>query len=185
MELFARRGYERTSLSRIVARSGTSKGTLYHYFRNKDDLFVQVMERLLDELERRLGDVDITPLTRDTFWPTLSDHNRRSMEAVLESPYHMRLWRVYQQELRHRSDSEPARRLRQRNIQEADQIAALGQSLGCVRSDLSPRQCAELIEAVDSSLDEWLHAKTQKDMAQALLDHHEVVMDTIKRLMLP
>ncbi len=43
--LFNRNGIEGTSLDEIVASLGTSKGALYHYLRDKDDLIARCYER--------------------------------------------------------------------------------------------------------------------------------------------
>ena len=37
-ELFQDKGYEETTLKDIIARSGTSRGALYHNFRSKEDV---------------------------------------------------------------------------------------------------------------------------------------------------
>ena len=37
-------GYQGTSMSRIAAAVGGSKGTLYSYFQNKEELFAAYME---------------------------------------------------------------------------------------------------------------------------------------------
>src|ERR1700719_191142 len=45
-EVFFEQGYTAASMSTIAARLGGSKGTLYNYFKNKEDLFeAQVRER--------------------------------------------------------------------------------------------------------------------------------------------
>ncbi len=41
---FARKGYHRTTMDEIVAESGLSKGTLYWYFKSKQDLFLEIFE---------------------------------------------------------------------------------------------------------------------------------------------
>lgn len=41
---FARKGYHKTTMDDIVAESGLSKGTLYWYFKNKDDLFISLVK---------------------------------------------------------------------------------------------------------------------------------------------
>ncbi len=38
MELFAKKGFDRTTVDEIVARAGVAKGTFYLYFKSKDDL---------------------------------------------------------------------------------------------------------------------------------------------------
>ena len=37
-KLFYEQGYEDTTVEDIIAASGTSKGSFYHYFGSKDDL---------------------------------------------------------------------------------------------------------------------------------------------------
>jgi AcrR family transcriptional regulator len=43
LELFVEKGYAGTRLEDVAARAGVSKGTLYLYFENKDDLFKAVV----------------------------------------------------------------------------------------------------------------------------------------------
>ena len=44
---FTRMGYNNTTMDDIVAESGLSKGTLYWYFKSKDDLFAAAIMSLL------------------------------------------------------------------------------------------------------------------------------------------
>ncbi|MBM4403895.1 MAG: TetR/AcrR family transcriptional regulator [Candidatus Cloacimonetes bacterium] len=50
MELFLRYGYLKTSLEDIAHKAGFGKATIYHYFPNKEVLFLSVMEIKCDEL---------------------------------------------------------------------------------------------------------------------------------------
>jgi AcrR family transcriptional regulator len=53
LESFAERGFAATRLDDVAARAGISKGTLYLYFKGKEDLFEAVVRaRLLPNLER-------------------------------------------------------------------------------------------------------------------------------------
>lgn len=45
--VFAERGYHGATLDDIVAEAGVSRGALYHYFRNKQDLFLALLHELL------------------------------------------------------------------------------------------------------------------------------------------
>lgn len=58
-DCFLAEGYAATSMSTIAARLGGSKGTLYNYFKNKDDLFAAMMQRQCGELQEALFDVDL------------------------------------------------------------------------------------------------------------------------------
>jgi len=42
MELFARKGFDKTTVDEIVARAGVAKGTFYLYFKSKDDLIKEL-----------------------------------------------------------------------------------------------------------------------------------------------
>lgn len=50
--LFRERGYDNVSVDDIIAATGTSKGTFYHYFRSKDELLGELPLRQLAVLER-------------------------------------------------------------------------------------------------------------------------------------
>lgn len=47
LDLFVERGYAATRLDDVAAKAGVSKGTLYLYFTNKQDLFKEVVRQTL------------------------------------------------------------------------------------------------------------------------------------------
>lgn len=49
VEIFSRRGFRATSMNEIAAGVGLSKPTLYHYFRNKEELLVRIYSDVLEE----------------------------------------------------------------------------------------------------------------------------------------
>ena len=49
-EVFAEWGYQRATLEEIAQRAGMSKATIYIYYKNKDDLFLHVVEELYDAI---------------------------------------------------------------------------------------------------------------------------------------
>ena len=54
-------GFQAASLSRILARTGVSKGALYHYFPNKTELGYAVVDELLAQ---RIEERFILPLIK-------------------------------------------------------------------------------------------------------------------------
>jgi AcrR family transcriptional regulator len=54
-ELFARDGYEATSIEAVLAATGTSRGALYHHFAGKEALFEAVLERLHKRAAREVA----------------------------------------------------------------------------------------------------------------------------------
>jgi AcrR family transcriptional regulator len=45
-KLFAKHGYERTSVEQVLARAKVSRGSLYHHFASKEALFEAVLEEM-------------------------------------------------------------------------------------------------------------------------------------------
>jgi AcrR family transcriptional regulator len=59
LQLFLEKGYERTSLNDIARQVGITKPAIYHHFKNKDQLFHQVLTLFFEEMGKwsssRLG----------------------------------------------------------------------------------------------------------------------------------
>ena len=55
MENFAKNGFDRTRMEDIAAAAGLAKGTLYLYFKNKEDLFYAICDHNLEELRNQLS----------------------------------------------------------------------------------------------------------------------------------
>ncbi|QLY30274.1 TetR/AcrR family transcriptional regulator [Nocardia huaxiensis] len=54
-ELFAERGYAAVGTPEIVDRAGSSRGALYHQFKDKQDLFRAVYEQIEQEILQEVG----------------------------------------------------------------------------------------------------------------------------------
>jgi TetR/AcrR family transcriptional regulator len=67
-ELFARRGYPATSMNQVAEAAGLSKATLYHYYRDKYSLLVEIAEghvsRLVAMTDEVLAREGLTPEAR-------------------------------------------------------------------------------------------------------------------------
>jgi TetR/AcrR family transcriptional regulator, transcriptional repressor for nem operon len=50
MRLFWEHGYERTAISDIIAAAGVRSGSLYHFFKTKEELLIAVLEGYLEGL---------------------------------------------------------------------------------------------------------------------------------------
>ena len=72
LHFFAVHDYERSSLNDIADELGVTKGAIYHYFKNKEDLFRAALNRLLDTMSQTFmemipGDAPIRPLLEGLF----------------------------------------------------------------------------------------------------------------------
>lgn len=62
-ELFARRGYDATSVDDICARAKVTKGAFYHHFATKHEVFIELRDRWLAELDSQLASADANSAT--------------------------------------------------------------------------------------------------------------------------
>ncbi|MGO9932166.1 MAG: TetR/AcrR family transcriptional regulator [Steroidobacteraceae bacterium] len=51
---FSEQGYRETSNRIIAEKAGVTAGTIYHYFKNKRDLFMTVHEDIQNEIQKRV-----------------------------------------------------------------------------------------------------------------------------------
>lgn len=56
LSVFSRKGYHSTSVDEIVWESRTSKGAVYFHFPNKQALFLSLVDKFADLLERRVNE---------------------------------------------------------------------------------------------------------------------------------
>jgi AcrR family transcriptional regulator len=55
LELFARNGYQSTSISQIAKEAGISKGLIYNYFDSKEALLEAIVLEVIEDGERLMG----------------------------------------------------------------------------------------------------------------------------------
>lgn len=56
-QLFAKQGFENTTMNDIAQASGKGRRTLYTYFKNKEDIYYAVIEAELDRLSGKMDEV--------------------------------------------------------------------------------------------------------------------------------
>ncbi|WP_371817594.1 TetR/AcrR family transcriptional regulator [Virgibacillus sp. MSJ-26] len=67
---FAKNGYQRTKMSMIAQEAGVSEGLIYRYYESKEQLFIKIVEGLMEESSREihlLNKIDGTPLEQIKF----------------------------------------------------------------------------------------------------------------------
>lgn len=63
---FAKYGYENSSTNRIVQNANISKGSLFKYFKNKDELYFYILDHVIQELMTSLSH-EIAKLPQELF----------------------------------------------------------------------------------------------------------------------
>lgn len=63
LKVFARRGYTGTKMSLIAKEANISEGLIYRYFNSKKELFITLIEELMEEARRELEHAQYLPGT--------------------------------------------------------------------------------------------------------------------------
>ena len=91
-EVFFEQGYGAATMSMIAARLGGSKGTLYAYFKNKEDLFDEIIRDQCSVIESALGLASqgydlrtaLTTFGRELVTAMSSDQAVRTLQLIIE-----------------------------------------------------------------------------------------------------
>jgi len=149
----ARSGFQRTTVAMIARRAGVADGTIYLYFRNKEDMLYSVFERAMD---RFIGEGQ----ARLAGAATAEDKLRRVVELHLELVGQDRdLAVITQVELRHSLHvmDQLSRSKVGQYLAILAGIVAQGQAEGVFRADLEPAFAAKAVFGVlDEMATDWV-----------------------------
>src|SRR6478752_8775815 len=81
LALFAREGYDATSLDAVAARAGVTKGAVYHHFEGKRQLFEAVFSR---EVERVATPLAEAYARKKDPWDALNAARRAFLDECLD-----------------------------------------------------------------------------------------------------
>jgi AcrR family transcriptional regulator len=85
--LFARDGYERTSVDAIAAEAGVSKRTVYSHYGDKENLFLLVLRETYDTMRERVRDIaDRNLRDVEDVRPALTACIRETVRTITRSP---------------------------------------------------------------------------------------------------
>ncbi|MCZ6889061.1 MAG: helix-turn-helix domain containing protein [Gammaproteobacteria bacterium] len=182
-EQFSDRGYDGASINRIIAEAGISKGALYYYFDDKEDLFATVMEQASLLVMDGMGMPPADDLTAETFWNTFRDLMRRSVDYLKANERYVRLVRTFWQ-LRVKTPSSPAtRRILDAGRSQLRTILARGQQLEVVRTDLPLALLVEVALAVDEAGSRWRLEHWNEFSDDERVAHADAQIDLIRDML--
>src|SRR5436190_11854477 len=85
-EEFGERGFEGASYNRIIERAGISKGAMYYYFADKDDLYRTVLDAALALWLSDVGFQTFEADDAEAFWRACREMYERSLRFMLADP---------------------------------------------------------------------------------------------------
>ncbi len=58
LEIFARRGFEKSSIRQIASHGGVSLGLMYNYFKSKEDLLIAICQKSMQDVQASFIEAD-------------------------------------------------------------------------------------------------------------------------------
>ncbi|WP_433528417.1 TetR family transcriptional regulator [Micromonospora sp. CA-263727] len=135
LELFERRGFDRTSVQEIADHARLTKGAFYHHFESKDDLLRHIQD---EYLEAQLAAIQQIEVGSDDPKVRVAELIRFSLTSVAEYRAHVT---IFYQERRYLTGDLFAEVTRKRDLVEAAFAGMIqdGLAKGAFRADVDPR----------------------------------------------
>ena len=170
VKVFAEQGFFQSTVAQIAKRAGVADGTIYLYFKNKDDILIQIFKYKTNQVFGLFRQaVDQGRTAEEKLRNLVATH----LEAFQED---INMAIVYQ------AETHQHRRLVQDVIKEISkmyrdiisEVVELGQQEGSIRRNLYVGLVMRMINgAVDEVINAWIHADGDYDlvsMANPLVD---------------
>lgn len=159
--VFAHQGFHQSTVAQIARQAGVADGTIYLYFKNKDDILVQFFKyRTKQVFDRFRAAVNQTDSSLDKLRNLIRCHL-----AEFQQDRNMAV--VYQVETHQNSRlAEPQIREMSQMYQDlVAEIVETGQQEGSIRRDLYVGLVKRFIlGAVDEVINTWLHSEKNYDL---------------------
>ena len=169
---FATHGYEEASYNKIIQKIGISKGSMYYYFENKEDLFITCFLDAFTHATEGFGfDYASFPLGDDeeSYWDSIKKFSSKQWNDVLHHPLLM----TFMRQLASMGTDHPIFRkltLLNEGLSEYRDIVAIlqhGVDIGAIRNDVP----LTVLIRMNQEHEVWLLQELQEER----LDEQQVV----------
>jgi AcrR family transcriptional regulator len=158
---FANNDYDAASISRIVARAGIAKGSIYQYFADKQDLFLHLLN-LSNQTRLAYVQREAPPAAEIGFWALLRWQIGASTRAALAYPQLTRLfYRAIQGNLPFHNAM--VHEMRAMALAYWTQFVEQGVTLGAIQPGVDAELAAVLLNAVFSDIGSYLMQRLDLD----------------------
>jgi AcrR family transcriptional regulator len=156
-EEFGERGFAGASYNRIIERAGISKGAMYYYFADKDDLFRTVLDTALEQWFEQVA-LGFQADDAASFWGGCQAMYERSLRFMLADPRNAALCLAVTR-AREQLEGHPALAELQERMQAwTTALVDRGRELGAVRTDIPADLMVQVAISMMDAGDRWLAA---------------------------
>ncbi len=176
VDLFARQGYDGTSVAQVIAQAGVAKGGFYHHFASKQALLYEVYGDLIGHQLVALDDIVARAAPpAETLRAVITDLVESTAASAQRA---MVFWREL-----HRLDDERTaeyRRARRRYHDRVQRLIRDGQASGAFAAVASPEMVTFTIFGVINELPLWYRPHGRKRPAQIAAELADFVLSALE-----
>ncbi len=160
---FAQHGFGAASYNRIIRSAGVSKGAMYYYFDDKEDLFLTTVDDALMRGQLAFGSLDAVLEARapEAFWSATSELCARAWSIFQQDPVLLGLGKA----LLATSEQGPASAAYSELVEgfrgAIDELIAAGVRIGAIRDDLDHGLLSAAMLGMGEAIDRYLLARME------------------------
>jgi AcrR family transcriptional regulator len=181
-EEFGARGFEQASYNQIIERAGLSKGAMYYYFADKDDLYRTVLGTAAALLIQHLVPVEAQAPDADSFWLACEANYVRCLRFFMDDPQSAALCMSVMR-ARERREAHPAlAALNEQTLGWMRELVRHGQRVGAVRKDVSADFLVLMGMALGEAGDRWITSRWEEMTKDSIEATAKMMTDLFKRV---
>ncbi|MFS0656975.1 TetR/AcrR family transcriptional regulator [Bacillus sp. 179-C3.3 HS] len=174
--VIAENGYHQSQVSKIAKQAGVADGTIYLYFKNKEDILISLFKEKMGQfIERMETEIQQKPSPKDKLLLLIQEHFR-----LLSQDHHLAL--VTQLELR-QSNLELRQRINEvlkGYLNMLDAILTEGKKTGEFKQDLDVRLARQMVfGTIDETATTWVMNDQKYDLAALAENVHDLLLNGI------
>ncbi|MGC4378507.1 TetR/AcrR family transcriptional regulator [Fictibacillus sp. Mic-4] len=138
-DIFLAEGFQKTTISQIIKKANTGYGTAYVHFKNKDDIFIELMEDVMNKFYG-IAELSFEPQTGEEAYQLIEHQVGRFLEMANEE---RRMMQVIEEAIRASDDVRLRwQTIRERFIERIAQDITYSQKIGLARTDVDSHLAA-------------------------------------------
>ncbi|EKF36711.1 MULTISPECIES: TetR/AcrR family transcriptional regulator [Bacillus] len=174
--VIAENGYHQSQVSKIAKQAGVADGTIYLYFKNKEDILISLFKEKMGQfIERMETDIQKKPSAKEKLHLLIQEHFR-----LLSQDHHLAL--VTQLELR-QSNLELRQKINEvlkGYLNMLDSILTEGKKSGEFRQDLDVRLARQMVfGTIDETATTWVMNDQKYDLPALAENVHDLLLNGI------
>ncbi|WMT30238.1 TetR/AcrR family transcriptional regulator [Bacillus aerius] len=174
--VIAENGYHQSQVSKIAKQAGVADGTIYLYFKNKEDILISLFKEKMGQfIERMETDIQTKPSAKEKLLLLIREHFR-----LLSQDHHLAL--VTQLELR-QSNLELRQKINEvlkGYLNMLDSILTEGKKTGEFRRNLDVRLARQMVfGTIDETATTWVMNDQKYDLPALAESVHDLLLNGI------